>query len=282
MTASTIAASAYATAPMAADPALLAALRAEIAAVPASGLGRGGASDPSARGERGGVVFGIDAVDRVLPRGGLARGSLHAVLSGDCRDAPAALGFTAGLASLLAGSRGMILWVGRGAGGGAGLADFGALYGPGLLGFGLDPDRMILAATRRQDDMLWALEQGLACPDLAAVVGEVDPAAPLSLTAARRLQLAATRSGVTALVVGGRAGREDGLVAAVTRWCVAAAPGGLDPQFEVGLNARGARPGHWRLAWDARARRFTPAIPPRSRVPAPGPARAGDLFDRAA
>jgi len=46
------------------------------------------------------------------------------------------------------------------------------------------------------------------------------------------------------------------MVAAVTRWCVAAAPTpkGADPlpHFEVSLNARGAKPAHWLLAWDPR------------------------------
>jgi len=255
----------------------LVALKDEIASIAPSGIrdgawGRRGMSEPArAQAGRDDVApLGVGEIDRLLPHGGLDRGALHAVLAGDCRDMAAAMGFAAGLASRLSAPRkgfapGPILWVGRMGSGGRGLSDFGTLYGPGLIGFGLDPDRLILASIRRQDDMLWALEQGLSCPELAAVVGEVDPAAPLSLTAARRLQLAAARSGVPALLVGGHAGREDGLVAAVTRWCVAAAsapdldmPGlpALAPRFEVALSARGARPGHWRLDWLARERRF--------------------------
>jgi protein ImuA len=249
----------------------LAALKGEIAAIAPSGV-REGLGGHKMRGGHGRAQdnvapFGIAEIDRLLPHGGLDRGALHAVLAGDSRDMPAALGFAAGLAARLTGSRagaGPILWVGRMDTGGVGLGDFGGLYGPGLMSMGLDPDRLILARVRRQDDMLWALEQGLACPDLAAVVGEVDPAAPLSLTAARRLQLAAAASGVPALLVGGHAGREDGLVAAVTRWCVASARSheedmaslpALAPRFEVALSARGARPGHWRLDW--RAGRFS-------------------------
>jgi len=255
----------------------LVALKDEIASIAPSGIrdgawGRRGMSEPARvqAGRDDVAPLGVGEIDRLLPHGGLDRGALHAVLAGDCRDMAAAMGFAAGLASRLSAPRkgfapGPILWVGRMGSGGRGLSDFGTLYGPGLIGFGLDPDRLILASIRRQDDMLWALEQGLSCPELAAVVGEVDPAAPLSLTAARRLQLAAARSGVPALLVGGHAGREDGLVAAVTRWCVAAAsapdldmPGlpALAPRFEVALSARGARPGHWRLDWLARERRF--------------------------
>jgi protein ImuA len=244
----------------------LAALKSEIAAIAPNGT-RGG--NRGLGRERPGddiMPFGVPAIDRLLPHGGLDRGALHAVLAGDCRDMPAALGFAAALAARFAAGRGPILWVGQVTGGARGLADFGGLYGPGLLSLGLDPDRLILASVQRQDDMLWALEQGLGCPDLALVVGEVDPGTPLSLTAARRLQLAAARSGVTALAVGGHAGREDGLVAAVTRWCVAAAPA-PDPdfsnlparqqRFEVALSARGSRPGHWCLDWSSRDKRFS-------------------------
>jgi protein ImuA len=246
----------------------LASLKDEIAAIAPNGTrgGNRGLGRDTGRAGEGIMPFGIPAIDRLLPHGGLDRGALHAVLAGDCRDMPAALGFAAALAARFAAGRGPILWVGQVTGGARGLADFGGLYGPGLLSLGLDPDRLILASVQRQDDMLWALEQGLGCPDLALVVGEVDPGAPLSLTAARRLQLAAARSGVTALAVGGHAGREDGLVAAVTRWCVAAAPA-PDPdfsnlparqqRFEVALSARGTRPGHWCLDWSAREKRFS-------------------------
>ena len=230
------------------DPDRLAGLRRAVAAIPVADIVSPCQITP----------LEIPEIDGVLPEGGLCSGRLHAVLTGDCRDHPAALGFAAALACRLAGT-GRILWISA-ASGRSGPGDFGQLYAPGLVSLGLDPDRIILVSTRRQDEMLWALEQGLTCPELALAVGEVDPKASLTLTAARRLQLAAARSGVAALLVGGHAGREDGMVAAVTRWCVAAAPApkGANPlpYFEVSLNARGAKPAHWQLAWDSRQCRF--------------------------
>jgi hypothetical protein len=60
------------------------------------------------------------------------------------------------------------------------------------------PGQVIFCETWKDRDVLPAMEEGLKCPDLAAVVGEVSK---LSLNASRRLQLCAGESGVTALVV---------------------------------------------------------------------------------
>jgi len=66
------------------------------------------------------------------------------------------------------------------------------LYGPGLIAHGLDPSRLVLVLAKRDDEILWAMEEGLRMPGLAAVVGEVGR---LPMVAGRRLQLAAERSG---------------------------------------------------------------------------------------
>ena len=98
---------------------------------------------------------------------------------------------------------------------------------PALPPCGLDPARLILARTRRPQDVLWAMEEGLKSPALAAVVGEV---AALSLPASRRLQLAAEASGVTGFALrrwrqGADAARERSPPnAALTRWRVSGAP----------------------------------------------------------
>jgi hypothetical protein len=101
------------------------------------------------------------------------------------------------------------------------------LYGPGLAAYGLDPARLVLVRTRRDAEILWAMEEGLRTSGVAAVVGEVGA---LPAVASRRLQLAAEHSGVTAFVLrrwrdGGQAARERNLPnAAATRWRVAALP----------------------------------------------------------
>src|SRR5439155_26375262 len=98
------------------------------------------------------------------------------------------------------------------------------LYGPGLAAHGLDPVRLVIVVAPRDEEILWAMEEGLRLPGLAAVVGEVGR---LSMVAGRRLQLAAERSGVTALVLRRWRNGEEAAAererpsAALTRWRVA-------------------------------------------------------------
>ena len=102
----------------------------------------------------------------------------------------------------------------------------------------------ILARTRRPQDVLWAMEEGLKSPVLAAVVGEVGT---LSLAASRRLQLAAEASGVTGFALrrwrqSEDAARERGAPnAALTRWRVKALPG------DVGDGAPGVGRARWQV-----------------------------------
>src|SRR5207237_4979117 len=106
------------------------------------------------------------------------------------------------------------------------------LYGPGLVEHGLDPARLVLVSAARDEEILWAMEEGLRTPGLAAVVGEIGR---LPVVAGRRLQLAAERSGITALVLrrwrnGTEAAAErERPSAALTRWRVAALPSRDEP-----------------------------------------------------
>ncbi len=67
------------------------------------------------------------------------------------------------------------------------------LYGPGLAQAGVMTDRLIVTRARKPAEMLWGMEEGLRSGALAAVVGE--PEGRLTLTASRRLQLAAETGG---------------------------------------------------------------------------------------
>jgi protein ImuA len=109
----------------------------------------------------------------------------------------------------------------------------GDLYAPGLRAFGLDPARLILCRARRRADLLWAMEEALRCPALAAVVAEVDG---LDLTASRRLQLAAEAGGVTGFLlrraVLSKGGRD--VTAAPTRWRVTSCASAQHGASEIG------------------------------------------------
>lgn len=154
------------------------------------------------------LPFGIDEIDDRLPGGGLARGALHEVFAAD---AGIATTFCALLAGRLAkdAENASVLWCER-----PWTLDAGALYGPALLQFGIDPARLILVRVRRDNDALWAMEEGLRCGQVAAVVGELDD---ISLTASRRLQLAAEETGVTALSLRSKVDKPPPSAAA-TRW----------------------------------------------------------------
>jgi protein ImuA len=133
------------------------------------------------------------------------------------------------------------------------------LYGPGLLAHGLDPARLVLVSAPRDDEILWAMEEGLRTPGLAAVVGEIGR---LPMVAGRRLQLAAERIGVAAFVLRRWRNAEEAMaererpIAALTRWRVAALPsadipgqpGIGKPRWRVELlRCRGGAPAAWEV-----------------------------------
>jgi protein ImuA len=94
---------------------------------------------------------------------------------------------------------------------------------------GLPPEwraRVIHVAAQTAEDALFALEEGLRCRDLACVIGEIagNPRA-LSLTASRRLSLAAEKHGVPLFLLRHDAKRD--LSSARMRWDVRSA---ISPQ----------------------------------------------------
>jgi len=200
----------------------------------------------------GGIPLGVPAVDGSLPGGGIACGALHQVTAGDPA-AGAATGFAAFLLGRLARRRpGPVLWCAR-----ASAIDGGALYGPGLARFGLDPARLVVVRARRDDEVLQTLEEALRCRGVAAALGEV---AQATLTESRRLQLAAEAGGAAGLVLRPSAAKA-GPSAAVTAWRVAAVPsrptGFAAEASEPGpecwrvelARCRGGAPGTWLMEW---------------------------------
>ncbi len=124
----------------------------------------------------------------------------------------------------------------------------------------------------RPVDVLLAMEDGLRCNGLAAVIGEIwgDPPA-LGFTATKRLALRSETSGIPCWMV--RRAASPDLSAARERWRVAslpsaphphdsAAPGA--PRWQVELfRSRHAQPGTWVAGYDRAADRvdFSAAVP---------------------
>lgn len=223
--------------------AALAQLRAKIAQIESAGI------------RHDVLPFGIEVIDEHLPAGGIAMGALHEITGSAalCDDAAA----TVFLAGILARTEGTVLWCLR----------WRDLFAPALHLAGLHPDRVIFVEAGSDTNVLTAMEECLRHPGLGGVVGE---AGKLSLTASRRLQLAAEQSGVPAFVFR-RASPLDADVAgsaAMTRWRVLAAPTeelGLPSlgraRWSVTLErARGGDPHHWIVeACDAQGRIALPA-----------------------
>jgi protein ImuA len=127
---------------------------------------------------------------------------------------------------------------------------------------GLPTQNLIHVEARDARDALWAMEEGVRCSCLAAVIGEIwgDPRA-LDFTATRRLAVAAERSGTPCWLV--RLGGTANLSGARMRWRIGSAPSLLNeldarapglPAWDAELfRARGMPPGRWSIAHDARA-----------------------------
>jgi protein ImuA len=218
-------------------------LRDQIARLERTGGGLAGG--PQGKLQR--VALNVPALDRHLPWGGLPRAALHEVAGegADREQGAAAAGFAALWLGRLQ-AAGPVLWIVR-----AVSREAVDLHAHGLAQQSLDPQRLILVAARRDDEALWAMEEGLKARSLGAVLGEIEK---LDLTASRRLQLAAEASGVTAFVLRRwrlteRAARDAAQpIAAVTRWRVASLPVENGICWQVALTrCRGGKPGSWIL-----------------------------------
>ena len=189
----------------------------------------GGSDAPS-------MAFGIAAIDAALPGGGLARGALHEVAGsgpqGEHATAAALL-----VAFLLARARGPVLWV----------LEQRDLFAPALAAAGLGPERVVYVEAGRPVSVLQVMEEALRQRGLAGVVGELS--GRLTLTASRRLQLAAEASGVPAIALRRSRCFDDPALAeptaAVTRWRVIALPSA--PPLPHAPDTPGLGRPRWRL-----------------------------------
>jgi protein ImuA len=116
----------------------------------------------------------------------------------------------------------------------------GLPYALGLPGFGLTPDRLVLGRLAHVKELLWAIEEAIACRAVAAVVAELpDDTRALDFTASRRLSLRAAAGGASVLLL--RYGEDRMASAARLRWHVAPAPSQAPP-----FDALAPGPPRWR------------------------------------
>ncbi|WP_052743676.1 ImuA family protein [Candidatus Filomicrobium marinum] len=205
---------------------------------------------------------GVPDIDGALPEGGLSREGVHEFSGEKYADMPVASAYLLAVLRRFADlepaspSR-YVLWcqtvrTER---------EFGAPYGAGLREFGFDPQRFLFVSSAKNNDVLWALEEGARAGSLLAVIGEVDT---ISFTQTRRLSLAAAAAGTPVLLL--RSDQDRAASAAETRWRVQAASGVSDrlvstvpghARWQIALNrCHGGRPGNWTVEWEHEAHCF--------------------------
>ncbi|MBW9115684.1 ImuA family protein [Rhizobium cauense] len=133
------------------------------------------------------LPFGVREIDNHLPGGGLSFGAIHEFAGGGAGtvDGAAAALFAAGIAAR---TKGKVIWC----------LTRPDLFFPALAQAGLHPNRVIFVEADREEDVLASMEEALSFGGLGAVVAEL---VRLPMTASRRLQLAAEKSGTIGLVV---------------------------------------------------------------------------------
>ena len=152
---------------------------------------------------------GCSALDRCLPSGGYDPGTVVEYLQASTASGATSLALTAAREAMAATGRFCLLVDWR-----------EQFYPPAAAALGMDLKRIVIARPRTLADRLWAIDQALRSPAIAAVVAEVEQ---MDDRAARRLQLAAERGGGLGLLVRGAAARQQPSWAAV-QWLVRPLP----------------------------------------------------------
>jgi len=160
-------------------------------------------------------------------------GVLHEIFADEPRDAAAPLGFAlAQSRQLLSKERPAIIVLQLS----TDAQELGVPYGLGLVSFGLDPDAIVLARMDDPTDLLWAMEEAIACRAVAAVIADIAaPIKALDFTASRRFSLRAAASGCSAFLI--RYARDREASAARFRWR-------LSPMLSQPPPFDGRAPGH--------------------------------------
>lgn len=150
---------------------------------------------------------------------------------------------------------------------------------PYLAGIGTDRP-VIMVDLSRAADVLWAMEDGLRCRALAAVIGEIwgDPPA-LDFTATKRLAMRSEAAKVPCWLIR-RAGSAN-LSAARDRWRIGARPSAPNPHDAAApglprwslelFRSRRLKPGQWVAEYDRTQNRLY-----RAATSGDGPLAAGD------
>lgn len=146
-------------------------------------------------------------------------GVLHEIFTDEQRHSGTALGFALGLARGLIGrGRQALVYLQLT----SEAQELGLPYGVGLSSFGLDPHSVIIGRIGTLPELLWAMEEAIACHAVAGVIADIaGHPRILDFTVSRRLSMRAAAAGTSALII--RYGRDREASAAKLRWRVSPA-----------------------------------------------------------
>jgi protein ImuA len=186
------------------------------------------------------VDMRMGPISHAFPNGSFPIGAVHEFLCTSREQVSTSSGFITGLLSPLMSSSGTAMWI----------STCRTIFPPALKSFGVQPDRVIFIDLKKESDVLWALEEGLKCAALTAVVGELQD---LTFNASRRLQLAVERSQATGFILRNTP-KKINTTACVSRWKISPLPSqpvdnlpGLGfPKWRVELlRIRNGKTGSW-------------------------------------
>lgn len=188
--------------------------------------------------------IGLGPLLHAFPGSEFPLGVIHEFICEDQESIAASGGFVSAISSSLIKSGGVMVWI----------SSSRKVFPPALTGFGIDPSHIIFVDLKKEKDLLWAMEETLKSPGLAAVVGELRE---LDFTSSRRMQLAVEQSRVTGFVLQCHP-RKINTTASVTRWKIESIASSFDnnmpgvgfPRWNVELmKVRNGKPGKWQLEW---------------------------------
>jgi protein ImuA len=143
------------------------------------------------------ISTGSPALDRLLPAGGLRRGTVVEYLTGSAGSGAGTLALSAARDACREGRALVVLDAGPLSRNGNERERY-RFYPPAAAAWGIDLSRILVLRPAHEADALWALDQALRCPDVGAVWAACDR---LDVRDFRRLQLAAECGGTLGLLL---------------------------------------------------------------------------------
>lgn len=187
------------------------------------------------------VNFELGLLEKAFPYGVFPTVAIHEFLCDEEEDSAATNGFLSTLLAKLMQNERSCIWI----------SPFAQVFPPALKNFGIHPDKIIFIHLHKDKDILWAMEEALKCPGLAAVVAELQE---LSFAQSRRLQLAVENNKITGFVLRTN-NKKISTTACVARWRISPLPSftekGLPgvgfPQWQVELlKVKNGEPSVWK------------------------------------